>query len=47
MKLWVLFTMASFVMGVVLFRAKASLRRWALIGLCVFVCIGYYFLHQI
>lgn len=47
MKLWVMFTMASFVIGVLMWRKKASMRAWLLAGLCAFVCVGYFFLHQI
>jgi hypothetical protein len=46
-KLFLLFTISSFVVGVVLWKAEDSLRQWVLFGICLFVTMGYYFLHQI
>jgi hypothetical protein len=47
MKLWVLFTMGSFMLGVLLWRRSEGIRMMVVAGLCLFVCIGYFFLHQI
>jgi hypothetical protein len=30
-----------------IFKLNSKQRAWALLGICVLVCIGYYFLRQI
>lgn len=47
MKLFVLYILSSFIIGVVVWRRPLATRAKILVGLCLFVCIGYYFLHQI
>jgi|GEM_PF-1572034 len=47
MKLFVLYVVGSFVLGIALRHTPASTRVKILAGLCLFACIGYFFLHQI
>lgn len=47
MKLFVFFILGSFTIGVLLRRKPKSMQVKILIGMCLFVCIGYFFLHQI
>ena len=47
MKLFVLYILGSFMIGVVVWRRPWATRVKILVGLCLFVCIGYYFFHQI
>ena len=47
MKLFVLYILASFLIGVLVWRKPGSLRVKILVGLGFFVCVGYFFLHQI
>ena len=47
MKLWIGYVLASFMAGLILWRVSDVKRRWALLGLCGVVLVGYYFLNQI
>lgn len=47
MKLWILYISGSFVIGVLMWRTSDSTRAKAVAAMCLFLCIGYYFLHQI
>lgn len=47
MKLFLAFLVICFVGGSVLWRAPLGKRLTWLVGLCLFVCVGYFFLHQI
>jgi len=47
MKLFVLFILGSFMIGVLMRRKPKSTQIKILIGMSLFVCIGYFFLHQI
>lgn len=47
MKLWVLYVLGSFMVGVLVWRKPARTRIQILIGMCLFICFGYFFLNQI
>jgi hypothetical protein len=47
MKLWVMFIVGSFLIGVVGWRQSWSTRAKIVAGLAMFVLIGYFFLNQI
>jgi biotin transporter BioY len=47
MKLFVSFILGSFMVGVLTRRKPKKMQIKILIGICLFVCIGYFFLHQI
>jgi uncharacterized membrane protein len=47
MKLWVLYILSCFMVGVLVWRKPGGTRIKILIGLGLFVCFGYFFLNQI
>jgi hypothetical protein len=47
MKLWIVYILGVFMLGVLLWRKPASMRAWIVAGLVAFVCFAYYFLNQI
>ena len=47
MKLFLGYLIASFFVGLVLWRRPQRQRVWVIAGLIVFVMIGYFFLNQI
>jgi hypothetical protein len=47
MKLFVLYILASFLIGVLIWRRSASARTRIIASMSLLVCIGYLFLRQI
>lgn len=47
MKLFLLFILGSFMLGILIWRAKWGTRAKIVAGLSAFVCVGYFFLNQI